>query len=198
MLERFFRRFVDDKPDGSTPSLPPKPEHLLAVLSGRSFNGGLYRVHTPDSAAEWTEIVGKLFPQHAGEFAVFGYDWLGRQFALNAGPRAHGQVLMFDAAEGTCLEIPADVVGFHDRILVELPEPTLELATYEAWRKAGNGPLAPDQCAGYQVPPTLGGSFEVSNLKTIEMEIEWELLTQLWDVHRQHPGARIDSVKIDD
>lgn len=201
MLERFFAHFVDDGPAlaGVTLNARLSPEHVLAVLSGRSFNGGLYRLHTPDAAVKWNGIVGRLYGQYAGRISVFGYDWLGRQFALDSERVENGRplVVMFAPAQGDSYLIPADIAGFHDQILVDLPEPTLALSAYRAWRAAGNGPLPMNQCAGFKRPLIMGGSDEVANLAPIDMDVEWELLYQLWSAKRQLPeGARIDKVAV--
>lgn len=203
MLERFFAHFVEDGSAlaGATLHARLEPEHVLAVLSGRSFNGGLYRLHTPKAAVKWNAIVGRLFGQYAGRISAFGYDWLGRQFALDSGRIENGRplVVMFDAAHGESFLIPAEIAGFHDKILVDLPEPTLALAAYRAWRAAGNGPLPLGQCAGFKRPLVMGGSDEVANLAPIDMEVEWELLQQLWAAKKQLPeGARIDKLTVRD
>lgn len=203
MLERFVAHFVEDGPAlaGATFHVRLEPEHVLAVLSGRSFNGGLYRLHTPKAAVKWNAIVGWLFGLYAGRISVFGYDWLGRQFALDSGRIENGRplVVMFDAAHGENFLIPADIAGFHDKILVDLPEPTLAQAACRAWRAAGNGPPPLGQCAGFKRPLVMGGSDEVANLAPIDIAVEWELLQQLWSAKRRLPeGASTDKVRVRD
>lgn len=55
---------------------------FLEVYNGKSFLNGLYRIHNLEDREKWNEIIGKTFPPAMGKIMVFGYDWLGRSFAI--------------------------------------------------------------------------------------------------------------------
>ena len=146
MLERFLSSFrQDDAGDGNLCHVTIRSvEEIVPSLGGQSFNGGLYRIHTPNQATKWNGIVASVFSQFSGRIECFGYDWLGRQFALDKARVEGGrpQVLLFQVSIGEAFEIPHDFVGFHDHDLVDLSEAALEISLYEAWRAAGNPALA--------------------------------------------------------
>src|SRR5690349_2264615 len=55
---------------------------LLGEYGGTTFDNGLYRLHTPSTAARANEFITAAHPHLAGKVEAFGYDWLGRIFAL--------------------------------------------------------------------------------------------------------------------
>ncbi len=146
---------------------------------------------------------GRVLP-HAAPWSralsVAFFDWSYRRVKQVPACATQGPfVVMVDAAHGDSFLIPTGIVGFHDKILVDLPEPTRALAAYRAWCAAGNGPMPTGQRAGFERPLVIGGSDEVASLAPIEMEVESELLHQLWSAKRQLPeGARIDEVRLSD
>lgn len=54
-------------------------------LAGASFEGGLYRVHDAESGPLALQELRSAFPEYAGRATPFGYDWMGRHFAVDAG-----------------------------------------------------------------------------------------------------------------
>ena len=201
MLESFLSYFQqDDVGDGNLAHVTIRSvEEIIPLLGGRSFNGGLYRIHASKQAMKWNSIVAGAFSQFSSQIRCFGYDWLGRQFALDKtrAERGRPQVLLFQIGMGEVFEIPRDIVDFHDYDLVHLAEAALEVNLYETWRKAGNPALSLSQCAGYKVPPFLGGRDEIGNLMLTDMEVEWSMTGQLLMTSSMLPkGAQIDKVQI--
>ena len=177
----------------------PQLDRLFAELSAASFGGGLYRVHTPETAPAATDMVEELFPDFHGRVACFGADWLGRQFALDR-DRRQGRshlVVLFEPGTGDALEIPATVASLHTDELVHHGDAALALDFYADWRESTGDDdyLDLHECVGYDVPLFLGGEDDVSNLSRIDMDVYWTVTTQLRQgTARLRPGTRIRDV----
>ena len=153
------------------------PEAFLKVFSGASFKNGLYRIHNIDEIPRWTAIVENAFPKYKGNILVFGYDWLGRQFAQN---KQTGNILLFEPGTGEVLSIPADFVAFHDEEIAEYSEDSLASAFFEEWYGSASGSEIPhDKCVGYKVPLFLNGEDNITNLEISDMEVYWDLMGQM-------------------
>ena len=106
------------------------PEDFLKTFSGATFKNGLYRIHNINEISKWTEIVENAFPKYKGNILVFGYDWLGRQFAQNS---QTGKILLFEPGTGEVLNIPVDFVNLHDEEIADYSEDSLASDFFEAW-----------------------------------------------------------------
>lgn len=175
----------------------PGVEEMYGILNGASFDGGLYRLHQASDIPSWTRIVSAAFPQYGGRFQCFGFDWLGRMFALDQKRLVGNQpgVLMFEIGTGQALEIPANFLSFHCDELVEYAEAALALSAYREWKTKNPEPLTHYQCVGYKVPLFLGGVDVVGNMERVSMEVYWELCSQLLQQARTLPdGTSIQGV----
>lgn len=152
-------------------------DDFLKTYGGKSFLNGLYRLYSTADAAKWNEIVGQGFPGYAGRISVFGYDWLGRIFAVNL---KTGTVLLFEPGTGEVLDIPADFTDFHNVEIVEYHEDSLASRFFEEWFEANDHYVLPhDKCAGYKVPLFLNGEDGIGNLEVSDMEVYWGIMAQL-------------------
>jgi hypothetical protein len=171
-------------------------------FAGCTFDHGLYRFHDETSGARFTSIARDAFPEFADRIVVFGFDWLGRQFAID---RAHTQgneplVLLLEPATGQALEIPLTFAGFH-RELHALREPALAASFFAEWshRNPSSMPLLFSTCVGYRVPLVLGGRDDVTNLEPTDMDVYWTLSGQVRQQTRDlPPGTPINRVSIQD
>ena len=50
---------------------------------------------------------------------------------------------------------------------------------FEEWKNYSNVKLKYGRCAGYKIPLFLGGEDIVSNLEDNDMEVYWEIMTQI-------------------
>lgn len=199
MFERFASTYGSIREQGRAASPWSSPifeasggcEQFMAANAGASFGGGLYRVHDAASGALGRRLIGEAFPTFGDRAAPFGYDWLGRQFALDRDRVSGGEplVLLIEPGTGEVLEIPANFREFHDQELVDYPDAALALEFFEEWRRASSGiaTLERLECAGYRVPLFLGGSDTVDNLEVIGLDIYWTLAGQLRSGTRHMP-----------
>jgi hypothetical protein len=207
MFDRFRAEYAPLRGDGSGGS-GWQHESLASVdgysdfaseFAGATFAGGLYRVHDAESGPLALMLISETFPEFAGRTCPFGYDWLGRQFAVDSGRVAGGQpqVLLLEPGTGEALEIPLAFGGFHDEELVEYADAALATDFFETWSAANAGrlPLRRDQCVGYRVPLFLGGQDVVDNLELSDIEVYWSVCGQLRrGVRTLPPGTSINEV----
>ena len=177
-------------------------DRLFAELSGASFGGGLYRVHTPEASDVWTKAAAQMFVSFSDRLVCFASDWLGRQFALDRRRQQDGHhlVLLLEPGNGEALEIPASVKSLHTDELVNHGDAALALSFYADWREATGDDdyLEPDQCVGYDVPLFLGGDDDLTNLSRIDMDVYWSVVAGLRSGALDlPPGTKINEVRLD-
>lgn len=207
MFERFKQRYAVTSrlsaglPDPIVTSPlenTPGYEDFMREHAGATFNEGVYRVHSLEARARLTCLVEQAYPMYRGQFAVFGCDWLGRQFALDSQRRENGQplVVMYEPGTGQALEIPATFQGFHDEVLSLESDAALADVFFQDWLRAGHRGPRPAECVGYKVPLFLNGEDTIDNLELTAMELSWELTAQLLAKTRGLPaGTPIRSVE---
>ncbi len=173
----------------------------ISTHQGRSFENGLYRVHSIPDMTRWNSIVAQVFPLFRERIFCFSYDWLGRHFALDLGRQEKKQylLLMLEPGTGQALEVPANFRDFHDRELVEFRNEALASDFYRAWLASGGASPRLTECVGYKNPLFLGGQDVVANLELIDMEVYWSISAQLITKIRSLPeGTRIRDIRITD
>src|SRR6476659_4267018 len=96
-------------------------EFFLSRFGGLSFNDGIYRMHTRESSERWSQIAASVFPEPKLDIGCFGYDWLGRQFALDTSRKSakEGMVLMLDVELGQVYSTDRNMIDFHNIELVQ-------------------------------------------------------------------------------
>ena len=152
-------------------------------FAGASFSGGLYRVHDEETGLQSLSLVAHAFPEFAQRACPFGYDWLGRQFAVDSGRAGDGQpqVLLLEPGTGEALEVPVSFSAFHNDELVEHPDAAIASDFFATWSRTNADalPLLRNQCVGYKVPLFLGGEDATENLEVSDIDVYWTLCGQL-------------------
>lgn len=172
---------------------------FVPEFTGATFGGGVYRIHDYRTGTQALTLIADAFPEFAARACPFGYDWLGRQFAVDSGRVVGGQpqVLLLEPGTGEALEIPLSFGAFHDEELIEYADAALATAFFEAWSVANRSglPLGRDQCVGYKVPLFLGGQDVVANLELTDVDVYWSICGQLRrGVLDLPPGTTINEV----
>lgn len=175
---------------------------FAAEFAGASFGGGLYRVHDDRTGPRAWALVAEAFPEFAERSCPFGYDWLGRQFAVDSARINAGQplVLLLEPGTGEVLEIPLAFSAFHEEELIEYADAALAAGFFRDWSASGQKavPLRRDQCVGYRVPLFLGGRDEVENLELSDIEAYWSICGQLRrGVLNLPPGTSVNKIARD-
>lgn len=172
---------------------------FVKMFGGKSFNNGLYRVHSAPAMQRWTAIVTTAFPKYHERVFCFSCDWLGRHFALDFTRQESGQllILMFEPGTGQALEIPASFDNFHNVELVEFQNEALAVDFHTSWLSSTGIMPKPSECIGYKVPLFLGGKDVIENLELTDMEIYWSICEQMLNKTRNLPdGTLIGKVGI--
>lgn len=159
----------------------PELRSFFDILGGGSFQGGLYRTVHPMNSSEWNERICLAYPEFKGRITCFGFDWIGSTFALDSERQEGGRpgVVMFEPGTGEALEIPSNLITFHEAGLREFGEAALAISFYEKWRASGGAAPTYDQCVGYRKPLFLGGADEVENLEISDIDVYWHIVGQL-------------------
>lgn len=171
-----FKKFISFVKDEKAANINSSKD-FLSQMSGKRFLNGMYRFFLTDQVAKWNEIVEQAFPLYKNRITVFSYDWLGRIFALN---KQTDTVLLFEPGTGEVLDIPVDIINFHDTEIVEYHEDCLASEFFHEWFIKNDKYILPnDKCAGYKVPLFLNGDDDVENLEVSDMEVYWEIMMPL-------------------
>jgi hypothetical protein len=140
------------------------------------------RAHDERTGPRGKAWIAESFPRFASQACPFGYDWLGRQFAVDSERLEGGepQVLLFEPGTGDVLEIPFSFAGFHEQ-LDELREPALAGSFFARWAHANPEllPLSAAQCVGYKVPLFMSGKDDLGNLEVVDLDVYWSVSGQL-------------------
>lgn len=189
MLEAFEAKYGD--PQRSLPSQVRSPSALRAASGGQVFGGGLYRVLSDQMAATLTPSVFRAYPDYLNGVECFATDWMGNVFALRA---SSSQVVMFELATCEALGVGVPFEEFHMVSLVNEADAALAEPTFQAWIAQGGHAPAANECVGYKTPLFFGGADDLSNLELTDLEVYWELTSQIIE-QRNVRGQIIDSVQ---
>ena len=191
-----FRMFVDEfgvsardtSPRPTVPVFSALQERiagfvsLFGVYEGVTFGNGLYTLHRLRDIGYWNTVVGEAFPSFANHIECFGYDWLGRQFALDlrVGQDSEPHVLLFEPGTGDVFEIPCDFAAFHRDEIPHQHDACLASSFFSESVTERGLVLSQGQCMGYIVPLFLGGEDVALNLEPSDMDVYWSLCGQLF------------------
>lgn len=172
---------------------------FMSSLEGKSLNKGLYRLHKVDNIKKWNSIIIQAFPEFKGRITCFSFDWLGRQFALDSGRIENGQpqILMFEPGTSEVLEIPCDFIQFHEEEIPNYHEACLASEFFLQWISKNPNGIKDNECVGYKVMLFLGGEDTIENLEKSDLEVYWEICSQLIQKAKALPeGSEIKDFKI--
>ena len=105
-------------------------------FAGVTFSGGLYRIHDEASGPRARGLISDAFPEFRDRACPFGFDWLGRQFAIDSGRADGGEplVVLLEPGTGEALEIPATFQAFHEEELIDFAEAALARTFFQEFR----------------------------------------------------------------
>lgn len=172
---------------------------LLQRFGGCSFNNGVYQILSRQSAQEVDGQIALAFPEFSGRVASFAADWLGRVFAEDPERSENGGkgIVMFEPGTAEALEIPCDIVSFHNEELIDYQEEALAASFYQQWLQSGGPAPRSGQCVGYKIPLYLNGQDEIDNLELSDFDVYWHVSSQLIRKTKGIPiGASIDNISI--
>ncbi|MBB6580631.1 T6SS immunity protein Tdi1 domain-containing protein [Ralstonia solanacearum] len=168
---------------------------FLGRSGGMSFNNGLYRTLEVGNVGTWNAAITSAYSEFNDHINCFGFDWLGRIFALDSLRlvKNHPGVVMFEPGTGEVLEIPCNLESFHEDELINYRDSALAENFYLQWLNAGGDRPSYTQCVGYKRPLFLGGVDTIDNLELTDLDVYWTISAQLISKMRGlPPGTRVD------
>lgn len=187
-FESFFKLDVAPRPNSAWqhPTLLASAHYkeFAQEYAGATFNNGMYRVLDSESGPAMQEIITSALPPSAShEIVPFASDWLGRIYSIDPNEIKDGEprVTLSEIEDLTSYVTPLSFLEFHNEGLLHYEEATVNLALHKEWiDSSGSEEIKnPYLCAGQIAPNALGGSCNVKNLKIIDMEVHWELTSQI-------------------
>jgi len=171
-------------------------KRLFDECGGYSFRKGLYRIHNVNSSFHWAVLIRNYFTKYS-KIVPFGYDWMGRQFAVD--PTRENYILMFDPATAEDFELNQSLTLFHNEDLIDERETFLaEHLFNEVIKFLGINEISYHDCAGYKTPLFLNGSDALNNYEISNMEVYWEMQRQIYhQIKDLPPGTKINSIRIE-
>lgn len=187
------KQVFEDK--NSTENVDIDIKILFDDCGGYSFRNGLYRIHNPVSSQYWSILISTYFTGYR-KLIPFGFDWMGRQFAIHENRK--NIILMFDPATGEDFELNQSLISFHNQDLVLEREALLaEQLFEETITSLGIKEVNYNDCIGYKIPLFLNGSDALDNCEISNMEVYWEMQCQIYlQIKDLPPGTKINSIKI--
>ncbi|MHA6912633.1 T6SS immunity protein Tdi1 domain-containing protein [Ralstonia pseudosolanacearum] len=203
MFEKFSSSFHPDaSPNGDVKNRiascdSAELSDFLSRFGGSSFNNGLYRTLEVSNVRTWNAVIASAYSEFNGSINCFGFDWLGRIFALDSQRLVNNRpgVVMFEPGTGEALEIPCNLESFHEDELINYGDAALAGDFYLQWLNSGGGHPSYAQCVGYRRPLFLGGTDSIDNLELTDLDVYWTISAQLISKLRGlPPGTRVDVI----
>lgn len=173
---------------------------LFELFNGESFDNGIYRIINFEETDTWSKRIYSVFPSFAGRIIPFGYDWLGRFFCLDLQRLQHSKplILLFSHFTNEVLEIPEDLLGFHNSILVNQQDEALEAKMFQQFLICSDLPsIETTQCAELVLPLYLGGIYNIENMKIFDVAASWDICAQLLSqVNSVEEGTNVNKISI--
>ena len=168
MFESFFK-FMNSEQVATIEN----EREFLQLTAGQSYLNGLYRFFKKSDIEYWNDIVYSCFPNYKEIVTVISYDWMGRIYAIKESTK---HIMLFEPGSGDVYDTDADLVKFHDELIVNYPDECLIMELFTQWFNNNPTPLSYSDCVSYIVPLMLGGGDELDNLEVCDMDVYWEIL----------------------
>ena len=163
---------------------------MFNLYDGQSFGDGLYRLHKTSDFDYWNKMIGRAFPKYEHRIHCFGYDWLGRHFALDQSRLKDGmyEVLMFEPGTGEVLEIPCDFLAFHNEEIVNYHDACLASQFFDEWKVREIPPHSPMKSVlVIKFHSFLGGVDALENMELSDMDAYWEVIINVLEKVKDLP-----------
>lgn len=168
---------------------------FFSNYGGASYDKGLFRIHSKSSSVYWSNLVSEFFPKYKNRICCFGYDWMGRQFAMDIiNPN---KSYLFDPATGEDFVLSQNLEGFFNEELVDYRDDTLAPEDFNYIRnKFALNILMPDKCIGYEKLLFLGGEDDLDNTEIIDLDVYWDLNYKVYSkIRNMEEGSIIEKLK---
>ena len=177
--------------------MPNQLNELISECGGMSFCNSLYRIHTLKTSYYWESLITDYFVNYKNSIIPFGFDWMGRQFAVDINNSE--RLLLFDPATAEDFQLNENIITFHNETLVDNRLITLAeddfLDTIKFLKK---DIIDFDECIGFKKPLFLGGDISKENYEVIDLEVYWTIEAQIYNqLKNLPPGTKINKVTLE-
>jgi len=200
MFKNFKSNFTEfssiENPLIEMKAVPFKWSELLIEFGGKSFDNGLYTIHTFKDSLKWTGLLSQYFGKEENSFLSFAHDWMGIQYCVSR--NTNECIYMFDPATQEEFCIDENLMEFHNNILPESKVNNLASDFFEgACKYLKITSISYHQCIGFKTPLFLNGKEEISNYEVGDLEVYWDFEYQLYQQVKNLPeGTRLHNVAI--
>lgn len=191
------RQVVNNGGPAGVEKLPGNIAAFFTECGGCVFNNGSYKTHSKKSSDDWISLIGEYYTDYKNRILPFGFDWMGRQYAVDT--TSDHNLLMFDPSTGEVFELPQSIEAFHNSELVNDRDSILSEDSFnDAINILNVKFLSYESCLGYKVPLFLGGKDDLNNYEVADLEVYWSIQGQIFSqVKDLPPGTKINSIKFE-
>ena len=194
-----FAKFFGEEAPGFVPD--DSIDSLIAQLGGRSFGKGLFTVFDPGEKAKWEGIVLECLVSQCDlsedfSFELFGRNWNGYCYGVETSCD-DPTILAFDVDAVEVNSLDSTLGDFLNKRIPSNCNGCLASGSYEKWLETHRA-LSRGECVGLVKPLFLGGKDDFDNMEVIDMEVHWEMTSQIWQAVRDlPPGTPIGSIRFE-
>ncbi len=192
-----FKEFsIIENPLFNMSNIPFKYKELLLDCGGKSYDHGLYSIHTFKDSLKWTALLSGYFKKYENAVLSFGYDWMGRQYCVPT--KTNECVFMFDPATQEDYYVEENLFDFHNDILLNSKTESLSSDTFEQvldYLKIYS--IEYSKFIGFKTSLFLGGKVDLPNYEVIDMEVYWDFEHQIFQQTSKVPrGTQVTGAAI--
>lgn len=162
---------------------------FVIAFGGTCFGKGLFNVIERGDIGYWEDNVTRAFPEYRNKFRLFGYDWMGRCFAVDTSDDDVDKILVFDPSTLEVSEVPLSFIDFVNKAIPMNTNECLMSDNFIRWYNETGTELEYMQCVGYERPLFLGGTDEPENLMLDDMDEYWQSIGKAAAKLRQQAAA---------
>lgn len=194
-----FARFFGEEAPGFVSD--DSVDSLIRQLGGRSFGKGLFIVFDLTEKAKWESIVKECLVSQCDlpedfSYELFGRSWNGYCYGVEISSDTPA-ILAFDVDAVEVNSLDSSLGDFLNKRIPTNCNGCLASGSYEKWLKTHRA-LSRGECVGLVKPLFLGGKDDFHNMEVIDMEVHWEMTSQIWQAVRDlPPGTPIGSIRFE-
>lgn len=174
---------------------------LLEQLGGLSLGNGLMRLLTLDEQAKWENIVRECVVAQCKvpvdfSFSLFASTWNGYCIGVR-NKTDMPEILLFDVETMEINSLDSTLEDYLNERIPSRCNGCLASYAYSEWLETHPEPKR-NECVGLTKPLFLGGKDDFDNMEIIDMEVQWEMTSQIWQAVRDlPPGTPIGSIRFE-
>lgn len=162
---------------------------FVIAFGGTCFGKGLFNVIERGDIGYWEDNVTRAFPEYRNKFRLFGYDWMGRCFAIDTSDDDVEKILVFDPSTLEVSDVPLSLTDFVNKAIPMNTNECLMSDNFIRWYNETGTELEYMQCVGCERPLFLGGTDEPENLLLDDMDEYWQSIGKAAVKLRQRAAA---------